>query len=104
MTNCCNDYGACQQGPACPVRESSPAEPAKVAHAKPPMRKYTCAELGVCHCDAPGACESDVDPENPDGVYWCDLTAKRVSIALASMATIFVMFGIAGYLSSIAGA
>ena len=76
-----------------------------VAPAKPPVRKYTCAELGVCQCTTPGhcQCESDVDPENLDGVYWCDMTAKRVSIALASMATLFVAAGVAGYLSSVYG-
>ena len=87
----------------CSLSQTQLDSVATVAHAKPPVRKYSCAELGVCHCNAPGFCDCDVDPENPDGIYRFDMTAARVSIALASMATIFVACGIAGYLSSVPG-
>lgn len=63
--NCCDTYGKCTQGQDCPVRSTPTHQPgaATVAFmsAMPTTsraRKYSCEDLGVCHCAIPCFVES----------------------------------------------
>ena len=99
--NCCNDFGTCTQDQDCPVREA-----ATVAPSKAPVRKYTCAQLGVCQghqppcigCfdgrDAVACNELPVTMESGlvDAIYYW------VPQVITAVITVVVVAGSAGYL------
>lgn len=82
--NCCDDFGQCQQGHGCPVR------------------KYTCAQLGVCNCQTVD-CQHCADPQpdieiDPVGETPIERIAFWATVGIASVCTVLVAFGSIGYL------
>lgn len=81
--NCCNDFGQCQQGHGCPVRAT---------------RHYTCAELGVCNYPGPDCqCDATLDAADQSTTPF-EAIAYYAAATLASVASVVVVCGLAGYL------
>jgi hypothetical protein len=106
--SCCDDFGNCDQGRDCPVRQ-----PAKVATARPLYRR--CDVMGVCQ--SPDAeCQANcrlhdavTDPHIATGAVLTDETAHiglqfvgTVLVVTAVMATAAFVFGL--YIERIAAA
>lgn len=76
-------------------------QPATVAPVRAPVRKYTCAQLGVCQGDKP-ACigcfnEREENPEEPDGGSTWDQVSYWGAQVLTAIATVIVIAGSLGY-------
>jgi hypothetical protein len=92
--SCCDDFGNCDQGRDCPVRQ-----PAKVATARPLYRR--CDVGGACfQPDAQCAAECKLAPVDNSQLSW-DFVAWVIVIT-AVMATVSFVFGL--YIERIAAA
>jgi hypothetical protein len=103
--NCCDQFGACNQGRDCPVRgQVSSAQPvalpgaARVAVAKPLYRR--CDVAGVCQ-SPDASCQADCLLASPPVASGQDdpfgEAAMRVVLVLLALLTLVVLAGVAGF-------
>lgn len=84
--SCCDEYGACTQGPGCPAR----------AVGCPPTR---CEILGVCNAGPDCACEKDTVPEEAGNVWLAGYEPEDEKLNMFETIVIYVTLMILSIIS-----